>query len=71
MYGDCQYSINLEGDEEFHPGVFSCYKPVSDDIVVKKNGKKFSSDDWASLYNLTRTNKQKAFSICAEHYLNT
>ena len=34
IFGDCQYSIDLHGGEEFHPGVFSCYSPVPDDTPV-------------------------------------
>jgi FAD/FMN-containing dehydrogenase len=28
VYGDCQYSTDLETDAQLHAGVFSCYRPV-------------------------------------------
>ncbi|MCH2160708.1 MAG: FAD-binding oxidoreductase, partial [Phycisphaerales bacterium] len=71
LYGDCQYSISLGGDEEFHPGVFSCYKPVADDTPLQKETKHMSSSDWAALYRLARTDKEKAFSTYEQFYLGT
>ncbi|MFQ5743675.1 MAG: FAD-binding oxidoreductase [Acidobacteriota bacterium] len=71
VYGDCQYSINLEADEEFHPGVFSCYKPVEEATPVTEHVKHLSSSDWAALYQLARTNKEQAFSQYAQYYLGT
>lgn len=71
IYGDCQYSIDLKGDEEFHPGVFSCYKPVADDTPVPVQTKHMSGSDWAALYRLARTDKEKAFSAYEQFYLGT
>ena len=71
LYGDCQYSIDLSGDEEFHPGVFSCYKPVADDTPVPEQKKQMAGSDWAALYRLARTDKAKAFSQYEQFYLGT
>lgn len=71
LYGDCQYSINLDSDEEFHPGVFSCYKPVPDDASSPRPQKHLSADDWAALYTLARTDKAKAFEKYSQYYLST
>ena len=71
IYGDCQYSIDLEGDEEFHPGVFSCYKPVPDDTPVPEEKKQMAPSDWAALYQLARTDKGRAFSKYEQFYLGT
>ncbi len=71
IYGDCQYSIDLEGDEEFHPGVFSCYKPVADDTPVSEERKQMAGSDWAALYRLARTDKGKAFQQYQQFYLGT
>ena len=71
IYGDCQYSIDLEGDEEFHPGVFSCYKPVADDTPVSEERKQMAGSDWAALYRLARTDKGKAFRQYEQFYLGT
>ena len=71
IFGDCQYSIDLHGDEEFHPGVFSCYRPVSDDTPVVEATRKMSPSDWADLYRLARTDKEKAFAKYEQFYLGT
>ncbi|MDG2381859.1 MAG: FAD-binding oxidoreductase [Pirellulaceae bacterium] len=71
LYGDCQYSVNLGGDEEFHPGVFSCYKPVDEEIPVPENSKHMSGSDWAAMYRMVRTDKEQAFSKYEQYYLGT
>ena len=71
LYGDCQYSIDLSGDEEFHPGVFSCYRPVPDETPVPEQRKQMAGSDWAALYRLARTDKAKAFSQYEQFYLGT
>lgn len=71
MFGDCQYSIDLHGGEEFHPGVFSCYRPVPDETPVPAEILQMASSDWANLYRLARTNKQKAFATYKQFYLGT
>src|SRR5205085_437083 len=59
LYGDCQYSTNLETDAATHQGVFACYKPVPPDTPVPAEQKQLSADDWIQLYKLARTNKKK------------
>lgn len=71
VYGDCQYSIDLRSDEEFHPGVFSCYKPVSDDAPITEGQKSLSAEDWTRLYALARRDKEAAFDRYAQYYLKT
>lgn len=70
-YGDCQYSIDLHCDAEFHPGVFSCYKPVAEDTPIPEEQKRLSDADWVGLYTLARTDKQKAFEKYSNYYLGT
>ena len=71
VFGDCQYSIDLHGGEEFHPGVFSCYRPVPDDTPVPAETRQMAASDWADLYRLARTNKAKAFTTYKQFYLGT
>jgi SAM-dependent methyltransferase len=71
LFGDCQYSIDLHSGEEFHPGVFSCYRPVPDDTPVPEETRHMASSDWADLYRLARTNKGKAFATYKQFYLGT
>jgi FAD/FMN-containing dehydrogenase len=70
-YGDCQYSTDLGSDASAHPGVFSCYRPVSDDTPIPRGQKVLSGKDWAELYTLARTDKAKAFQRYSKYYLGT
>jgi len=71
VYGDCQYSTDLDTEAASHPGVFSCYKPVAADTSIAANQKRLSPDDWANLYRLARTDKKKAFETYSGYYLKT
>jgi FAD/FMN-containing dehydrogenase len=71
VFGDCQYSADLTGDAELHPGVLPFYEPVNGDIVLTENPAHFSASDWARLYRLIRTDKHQAFEEYADHYLRT
>jgi hypothetical protein len=71
IYGDCQYSVDIESKRPDHPGVFSCYRPVADQTPISKEQKVLSEKDWAQLYVLARTDKKKAFAAYANHYLST
>ncbi|MEM1059896.1 MAG: FAD-binding oxidoreductase [Verrucomicrobiota bacterium] len=71
LYGDCQYSIDLRSDEEFHAGVFSCYKPVDDDTPMAPGQRSLSAAEWSRLYALARRDKAAAFDHYTQHYLKT
>jgi hypothetical protein len=71
MYGDCQYSTDLETEAADHPAVFSCYRPVPDDTPIPEQQRSLSEDDWSRLYGLARANKRKAFETYAGYYLST
>lgn len=71
LYGDCQYAIHLDEDPMGHPGIFSCYLPVSDDTPMPGRQKQLAAEQWAELYKLTRTDKKKAFAKYADYYLST
>jgi FAD/FMN-containing dehydrogenase len=71
LYGDCQYAIHLEDDASEHPGVFSCYQPVADNMPVPTNQRQLSAEHWAELYRLTRVDKKKAFEKYVDYYLST
>jgi FAD/FMN-containing dehydrogenase len=71
VFGDCQYSADLSGDSEKHPGIFPCYEPVPDITPITENPKSLAKDDWAKLYRLMRTDKERAFREYRDHYLRT
>lgn len=71
VYGDCQYSTDLESHARSHLGVFSCYRAVPLDTPTPKDQKQLTGKDWAELYTLARTDKKKAFERYSEYYLST
>jgi FAD/FMN-containing dehydrogenase len=71
VYGDCQYSTDLESDEKSHAGVFACYKPVDAATRIRAAQKELSASDWAELYTLARTDKKKAFERYSSYYVST
>jgi hypothetical protein len=71
VFGDCQYSGDLRGPAESHPGVFPCYEPVPLATPLTSEPKSLSGEQWAELYRLMRTNKREAFERYAAHYRQT
>ena len=71
VYGDCQYSTDITGENADHPAVFSCYRPVTADRAVPEEQRKLTQEDWARLYLLARTDKRKAFEAYSNYYLST
>jgi FAD/FMN-containing dehydrogenase len=71
VYGDCQYSTDLNSDAAAHPGVFSCYRTVPAERPIPAAQKQLSRKEWTELYRLARTNKRKAFEVYSRYYLST
>jgi FAD/FMN-containing dehydrogenase len=73
LYGDFQFMTDGESDGFLRRGVFSCYRPVTDDAaaVVPENHKELSPDDWKQLLYLAHANRQRAFELYSSHYLST
>ena len=71
VYGDCQYSTDLDAEAAAHAGVFSCYRPVADETPIPPEQKQLSEDDWIEFYKLARTDKKKAFEKYSQYYLST
>jgi FAD/FMN-containing dehydrogenase len=71
LYGDFQFATDPDSDEFLQAGVFSCYRPVSDDTPVPDGQRALSLDDWKALLYLAHTDKSEAFARYAQHYLAT
>lgn len=72
LYGDFQFMTDGESDGFLRRGVFSCYRPVTNDAaVVPKDHKELSPDDWKQLLYLAHANRQRAFELYTSHYLST
>ena len=70
-YGDCQFATDPASDGFLHAGLFSCYRPVSDDRVIPEDQRALTRDDWQRLLLLAHANKSRAFSDYARYYLST
>jgi FAD/FMN-containing dehydrogenase len=71
LFGDCQYSTDLDSTPEAHQGVFACYRPAAEGAVVPEDYKQLSGKDWAELYRLARSDKKKAFATYSKYYSST
>jgi FAD/FMN-containing dehydrogenase len=71
LYGDCQYSTDLDAEPESHAGIFSCYQPVTLGTPIPEDQKQLSARDWIELYTLARSDKKRAFEKYSKHYLAT
>jgi len=71
LYGDCQYSTDLDSEAADHAGVFSCYRPVDDSTPIPEQQRYLNEEEWSRLYSLARADKKKAFETYAGYYLST
>ena len=71
LYGDCQYSTDLQTDATTHGGVFSCYRPVAWETPIPETKKQLSPEDWQRMYVLARTDKKKAWEYYSNYYRTT
>jgi FAD/FMN-containing dehydrogenase len=71
VYGDFQFSINAQSPNFLSKGVFSCYKPVSDDTPLPATQAELKPEDWLRLLYLAHANKEQAFERYVGYYLST
>lgn len=71
LYGDCQYVTDLASEASLRRGIFSCYRPVSDETQLTTEQRELSCDDWRELLFLAHTDRATAFEVYARHYLST
>jgi FAD/FMN-containing dehydrogenase len=70
-YGDFQFAIDPAGDDFMRGGVFSCYRPASDDREIPEGQRVLSLQDWQQLLVLGHIDKRRAVDMYTEHYLAT
>jgi hypothetical protein len=69
LYGDFQFSTDESSDTFLERGVFSCYRPVADDVPIPEGQRALSEEDWARLLYLGHTDRRRAYELYASHYL--
>lgn len=71
LYGDFQFMTDSEAEDFLRRGVFSCYKPVADDVPISEDHKELSPDDWKQLLYLAHADRKRAFELYSSYYLST
>jgi FAD/FMN-containing dehydrogenase len=71
MYGDFQYVTDDQSDDFMREGVFSCYKPVSEDTPISTQKRRLDLEDWQKLYALAHVDKAQAYEQYRNYYLST
>jgi FAD/FMN-containing dehydrogenase len=71
MYGDFQFDINPRSEHFLTRGVFSTYKPVDYKTPIPPQQRQLRMSDWADLFYLAHTDKQRAFEAYSKYYLTT
>jgi FAD/FMN-containing dehydrogenase len=71
VYGDFQFSIDRNSEDFLHKGVFSCYRPVPIETLLRPEQRELSDTNWRQLLYLAHTNEKEAFEKYAAYYLST
>jgi FAD/FMN-containing dehydrogenase len=71
LYGDFQFSTDQDADTFLNRGVFSCYRPVADDVPIPAARKALSDEDWARLLYFGHVDRQRAYELYTGYYLST
>ncbi len=71
LYGDFQFDIDPRSPDFLTKGVFSGYCPVEGDPEPPEDQISLSRENWLHLLTLAHTDKPRAFTLYAQHYLAT
>jgi FAD/FMN-containing dehydrogenase len=71
LFGDFQYSIDNDSEDFMRKGIFSCYRPLGDDVSMPEVQKELGAKDWNHLYYLAHADKKKIFDVYSRYYLST
>lgn len=71
LYGDFQFSIDLNSEDFLRKGVFSCYQPIDHKAEMPSHQKELSTPDWMHLFYLGHKDKKRAFELYTTYYLST
>jgi FAD/FMN-containing dehydrogenase len=71
LYGDFQFAVDPDSADFLRRGVFSCYRPVGDDVPVPAQQAALTAESWQQLLSLAHSDKSRAFDEYARYYLST
>jgi FAD/FMN-containing dehydrogenase len=70
-FGDFQFALDPRSPDFLRRGIFSCYRPVSNDTPIPENQVALSPEHWKRLLWLAHFDKQGAWDAYTTHYLRT
>jgi FAD/FMN-containing dehydrogenase len=71
LFGDFQYSTDLDSESLLRQGVFSCYRPVADDTPIRDTQAELSRDNWLDLLQAGHQNRAEAYARYSSYYRQT
>jgi FAD/FMN-containing dehydrogenase len=71
QFGDFQFALDPRSDDFLRRGIFSCYRPVSNNTPIPEQQRSLSPADWKKLLWLAHFDKQAAWDAYTHHYLGT
>ena len=71
LYGDFQFSTDQDSDTFLDRGVFSCYRPVADDVPIPPAQRELAAEDWAKLLYFGHVDRRRAYELYTAHYRST
>ena len=71
LYGDCQFSTDVNSDGFLKKGVFSCYRPLPPDAADAGEVKELGEAHWRELYYLSHADTRRAYETYVAYYLST
>jgi len=71
LYGEFELSVDEKSEDFLDRGIFSCWRPVADDMPMLGITRDLSESDWRELLFLAHGNKAEAFRRYARYCLST
>lgn len=71
LFGDFQYSTDLDSETLLRQGVFSCYRVVADDTPMRDGQAELSRDNWLDLLHAGHLDRAEAYRRYSSYYLLT
>ncbi len=69
LFGDFQYSTDIDSESLLRRGVFSCYRVVDPDTPMMEEQQALSRENWLDLLELGHSNRKEAFDRYSSYYL--
>jgi FAD/FMN-containing dehydrogenase len=71
LYGDFQYSTDMNSRDFLRRGIFSRYRPVDDKTPIPDTQKELATEGWNRLVYLAHVDKKAAFEFYSTYYRST